>query len=47
MLQFMRPVLHAFDVQVKENVAWMLEDEADGGWKPVSDDGHVRVSHPV
>lgn len=28
---------------MKEDVAWLLEDTRDGGWKPVSDDGHVKV----
>lgn len=30
-------------MQVKEDVAWLLEDASDGGWKPVRDDGHVKV----
>ncbi|CAM9919380.1 unnamed protein product, partial [Ectocarpus sp. 13 AM-2016] len=29
--------------KVKEDVAWLLEDTSDGGWKPVRDDGHVQV----
>lgn len=29
--------------KVKENVSWLLEDNSDGGWKRVSDDGHVKV----
>jgi len=31
-------------LQVKEDVAWLLEDNSDGGWKPVRDDGHTQVS---
>lgn len=34
-------------VQVKEDVAWLLEDTSDGGWKPVKDDGHVKVRYKV
>ena len=30
--------------QVKEDVAWLLEDASDGGWKPVRDDGRVKVT---
>lgn len=30
-------------IQVKEDVAWLLEDASDGGWKPVRDDGRVKV----
>lgn len=30
-------------MQVKEDVAWLLEDTSDGGWKPVRDDGHTKV----
>ncbi|CAM9466013.1 unnamed protein product, partial [Hapterophycus canaliculatus] len=29
--------------KVKDDVAWLLEDTSDGGWKPVRDDGHVQV----
>lgn len=32
-------------MQVKEDVAWLLEDTSDGGWKPVKDDGHVKVRY--
>lgn len=31
-------------IQVKEDVAWLLEDASDGGWKPVRDDGRVKVT---
>ncbi|CAM9672105.1 unnamed protein product [Scytosiphon promiscuus] len=29
--------------KVKDDVAWLLDDTSDGGWKPVRDDGHVQV----
>ena len=32
-------------LQVKEDVAWLLEDPSDGGWMPVKDDGHVKVNY--
>lgn len=39
-----QPYLCALDLfKVKEDVAWLLEDTADNGWIPVSDDGHVKV----